>query len=226
MEEFQPVNLFLKGGIFMWPILLCSVIGLAVILDRAIFFLTLRGSGVMSDVWLLLEERRVQEAMEMLAKQRHPVAAVTRTYLQNFGRTSSLRVELVKAEGALQLARVEKHLRILATISHLSPLLGLLGTVTGLVITFAQMQALGATARPSDLAGGIWEALLTTVFGLIVAIPCMAAFHGFEGLADTIARRMQASVVVLDDILDAVSDFSLSEKTQEHLEGESLDVIG
>lgn len=204
MNDFHPVSLFLKGGFFMWPLLLCSVLGLAVILERSVFFLRL----LISDKVLerlkstLPQADGVRATLNSLQFNSHPVASVVRTYLENLGRPTALRVELVKAEGGKQLERVENRLRILATISHLSPLLGLLGTVTGLVIAFAQMQSLGAAAKPSDLAGGIWEALLTTVFGLIVAIPCMAAYHGFEGLADRIARKMQRSVVVLDDVLD------------------------
>lgn len=189
----------------MWPLLLCSIIGVAVILDRAVFFLTVgrcrelpeflrRSLGGGADPDLVARALR---------ERRHPVAAVAATYLENLHRPEKLRAELVRAEGGRQLERVEARLRILATISHLAPLLGLLGTVTGLVIAFAQLQALGAAAQPSDLAGGIWEALLTTVFGLLVAIPCMAAFHGYEGLADRIARRMAACVVVLDDALEA-----------------------
>lgn len=204
-SSFHPVSLFIKGGFFMWPLLLCSIIGLAVILDRAVFFIFLgRGSDLPRFLRRSLEGGASPGLLAAsLRNRRHPIAAVAATYLENLSRPDSLRAELVRAEGGRQLERVEARLRILATISHLSPLLGLLGTVTGLVIAFAQMQVLGAAAQPADLAGGIWEALLTTVFGLIVAIPCMAAYHGYEGLADRIARNMAASVVLLDDICEA-----------------------
>jgi biopolymer transport protein ExbB len=203
MTEFDILELFRKGGFFMWPLLLCSVLGVAVILERGLVFLGLLRGGVregeLRRVW---QERGVDGLRERLAASNHPVAAVGRVYLENLPREAGLRGELIKMEGSRQLERVEQRLRVLATISHLAPLLGLLGTVTGLVIAFAQMQTLGGAARPADLAGGIWEALLTTVFGLIVAIPCMAAFHGFEGIADRVARRMQSVVVCLDDLLD------------------------
>ncbi len=204
MNDFHPVVLFVKGGFFMWPLLLCSVLGLAVILERTLFFVCLlKDANLLKRLKHTLEQPEgLVAARQLVASKTHPIAAVARTYLQNLQRPSALRIELVKSEGSKQLERVENRLRILATISHLTPLLGLLGTVTGLVLAFAQMQTLGTAAKPSDLAGGIWEALLTTVFGLIVAIPCMAAFHGFEGIADRIARRMQTCVVVLDDALD------------------------
>lgn len=203
MHQFDLVTYFWKGGFFMWPLLLCSILGVAVILERSLVFtlLWLRNPQA-HQAGALLRQSGVPAALAALKGQTHPLAAVMRTYLDNLGRPAELRLELVKAEGSLQLERVEKRLRVLATISHLAPLIGLLGTVTGLVIAFASMQELGAAARPADLAGGIWEALLTTVFGLIVAIPCMAAFHGFEGLADQLARDLQRCVVELDGILD------------------------
>jgi biopolymer transport protein ExbB len=206
--DFHPIHLFLKGGVFMWPLLFCSILGLAVILDRALVFLFLgRSTPVLQSLResLVCKGRLLHggDLPTAILRSRHPVAAIARVYLRNLQRPAALRLELVKAEGSAQLERVEKRLRILATISHLSPLLGLLGTVTGLVIAFASMQSLGAAAKPSDLAGGIWEALLTTVFGLIVAIPCMAAYHGFEGAADKLSREMQSAVVLMDDLLEA-----------------------
>jgi biopolymer transport protein ExbB len=126
---------------------------------------------------------------------------VAASYLENLARPAALRTEIVRREGSLQLERVEKRLRVLAAISHLAPLLGLLGTVLGMVLAFAKIEGLQGAMKPADLAGGIWQALLTTVFGLVVAIPCMAAYHGFEGLADKIARRMQFVVTLLDEAL-------------------------
>jgi biopolymer transport protein ExbB len=110
-------------------------------------------------------------------------------------------VDNVKRAGALVLEGVEKRLRVLAAISHLAPLVGLLGTVTGMVMAFARIETLEGAPRPADLAGGIWEALLTTVFGLAVAIPCMAAYHAYDSVADKIARRMELAITALDDVL-------------------------
>jgi biopolymer transport protein ExbB len=203
MAEFDILQLFRKGGIFMWPLLFCSVLGAAVMIERGLIFLgLLRGSVGVAELRRISRERGVEGLRARVREGGHPTVAVARVYLENLGRGAGLRGELIKMEGSRQLERVEQRLRVLASISHIAPLLGLLGTVTGLVIAFAQMQTLGGAARPADLAGGIWEALLTTVFGLIVAIPCMAAFHGFEGIVDRLARRMQAIVVCLDDVLE------------------------
>lgn len=200
------LELFEKGGVFMWPLLACSVLGAAVLLDRAVFFLSLWPSrNIGNEVREMLANNASAAAViGRCAKARHPSGAVLRVFLENLNRPQSLQLELVKSEGARQLERVERRLRVLAAISHLAPLLGLLGTVTGLVVAFSQLQELGGAARPADLAGGIWEALLTTVFGLIVAIPCMAAYHAFEGIADQISREMQRAIVLAGDALNRV----------------------
>jgi biopolymer transport protein ExbB len=125
------------------------------------------------------------------------------TYLEQLDRPAKIREDNVRRVGSLVLESVEKNLRILAALAHLSPLVGLLGTVIGMVVAFAQIQSIQGAVKPSDLAGGIWEALLTTVFGLVVAIPCMALYHAFEGHADKIARRMEMAVTSLDDLLSA-----------------------
>ena len=192
-----------KGGALMWVLLAFSIVGVAVILDRLAVYASY---GLDPDRWLKkiladLEAGRVDVALASARKSRHPVARVVEVYLENLTRPARVRVDNVKREGALVLEKVEKRLRILAAISHLAPLVGLLGTVTGMVLAFARIESLDGAPKPSDLAGGIWEALLTTVFGLVVAIPCMAAYHAFESHADKIARRMELAVTALDDAL-------------------------
>lgn len=195
---------FFLGGILMWVLLGCSIVGVAVILERGVIYLRY---GLNSDRWLggVLRDLRGGDVAGVLGRAgqcRHPVARVVEVYLGGLERSAGIRRENVKRAGSLELERVEKRLRVLAAIAHIAPLVGLLGTVAGMVVAFAEIQALQGTVRPSDLAGGIWEALLTTVFGLAIAIPCMAAFHAYESHADKIARRMEWAVSALDDVLD------------------------
>jgi len=192
-----------KGGPLMWVLLAFSIVGAAVILERAAVYL---GYGFSNDRWFasllsLVEQGKTAEALAEARRERHPVARVVEAYLENLARPAKVRIDNVKRAGALALEGVEKRLRVLAAISHLAPLVGLLGTVTGMVVAFASIETLAGAPKPSDLAGGIWEALLTTVFGLVVAIPCMAAFHAYESHADKIARRMELAVTSLDDAL-------------------------
>lgn len=221
MENLSIYDVFLRGGFVMWPLLFCSILGAAVILERGLFFARMGMDTKRFEDGVAAKLRRgdMAGALAMSVASPHPVARVAAVYLRNLLRPAELRTELVRREGSLQLERVEKRLRVLAAISHLAPLLGLLGTVIGMVVAFATIEGLKQAASPADLAGGIWEALLTTVFGLAVAIPCMAAYHGFEGLADKIARRMQFVVTALDEASGttggAVADESEREKTDE-----------
>jgi len=197
------LSYLIRGGELMWVLLAFSVVGIAVILERALVYLSY---GFGPDRWLdrvlgELSEGRSAEALQMARASRHPVARVVQVYLENLERPAKVRVDNVKREGSLVLESVEKRLRVLASIAHLSPLVGLLGTVVGMVVAFASIENLAGAPKPSDLAGGIWEALLTTVFGLLVAIPCMAAYHAYESHADKIARRMELAVTALDDAL-------------------------
>lgn len=196
----------------MWVLLGLSVVALAVIIERSVVYLWF---GLRPGEWLeaqqrLLRENQVARVVENARQSRHPVARVVEAYLVNLPRPHKLRMDAVKQAGSYALERVEARLRILAAIAHLSPLIGLLGTVVGMVVAFARIQALQGTVKPADLAGGIWEALLTTVFGLVVAIPCMAAFHAFESHSDRISRRMQLAVTAIEDALN-VTESSASE---------------
>ena len=218
MDEMPFHDVFLRGGIVMWPLLFCSVLGFAVVLDRLIFFLRLRSTNLRGFEDQLTDDLRrgeTESALRLARSSDHPVARVAASYLENLGRPAALRSEIVRREGSLQLERVEKRLRVLAAISHLAPLLGLLGTVLGMVLAFAKIEGLQGAMKPADLAGGIWQALLTTVFGLVVAIPCMAAYHGFEGLADKIARRMQFIVTLLNEALGQSGGAFYSEPLEE-----------
>ncbi len=184
----------------MWPLLACSIAGIAIIAERALYFLRLRldYKHFSQDLKGLLLKRKIKEALVLCRKHPNPVPRIAGEYLRNLNH-DNLRSEILKREGSFALEKVETRLRALAAITHIAPLLGLLGTVTGLVAAFHQIELLGGQVQPGDLASGIWEALITTVFGLVIAIPCMAAYHGFESAADRIARRMQFIISELDE---------------------------
>ncbi|MBI3306299.1 MAG: MotA/TolQ/ExbB proton channel family protein [Candidatus Omnitrophica bacterium] len=194
------IGLFQKGGFAMWPLFACSVMGLAIIAERALYFLRLRldYKQFSEELKGLLLKRKIKEALILCRKHPNPVPRIAQLYLKNL-KHDHLRSEILKREGSFALEKVETRLRALAAITHIAPLLGLLGTVTGLVAAFHQIEILGGQVQPGNLAAGIWEALITTVFGLVIAIPCMAAYHGFESAADRIARRMQFIISELDE---------------------------
>jgi biopolymer transport protein ExbB len=208
-------ELFEKTGFTRWPLLLCSVIGLAIIMERVYSFTRLRcdEEGCRRELFRLLRNppQGVAEAIRFCQSRPNPIMQIAAVYLSNRG--NSRRESILSREGSLAMERVENRIRGLATITHVAPLLGLLGTVTGLVAAFHEIEVSSGQIHAQNLAGGIWEALLSTVFGLIVAIPCMVAYHGFESYADRIARRMQFVVSELDEFFGhcTAHDFKATE---------------
>ncbi len=194
-------ELFNRGSFVMWPLLACSIVGLAVLVERAVFFsrMRFRYDRFLAQLKLKCMESDVQTIAQWCQKQRHPVPQVVIQYLKYLDKGAQ-REEALQRVCAYAMEKVEARLRVLASITHMAPLLGLLGTVTGLVTAFHQIESLGGQVQPADLASGIWAALLTTVFGLLVALPCMAAYHAFESQADKISRQMQLIVLELNEV--------------------------
>jgi len=203
MWDHTLVELFEKGGLCMWPLLACSVLGLAVILERLLLFLWVRRdfARFVSLMEKPLRLGRVDEALRLLGRERTPLAAVLRGYLEHRHDPGPIREQVVNRISSQQTARLERHMNWLAVIASISTLLGLLGTVTGLVTAFHEIERHAGQVQPGDLAAGIWEALITTVFGLVIAIPCLAAYHLLDHWAGAVSLQMQWLVAHLDEWL-------------------------
>lgn len=198
----MPVTeLFTKGGWVMYPILAASVLALAVIAERAVHFLRIRNDddALYDRVRALAAKGNLKESLAACEAARGPVAASLAVCLRNLHKGAQRAETLIEHEGSDLLADLEKHLRILSVVAQTAPLLGLLGTVTGMIQAFMSVEATGGRASVTALAGGIWEALLTTAFGLCVAIPAMLAYHCFEGRVDDYERKIHRCV---HEILD------------------------
>jgi len=208
-------SLFTKTGFTAWPLLICSIIGTAIIAERCYYFfrLKLNYEKFTAKLFELLRQRKIKEAFIFCRKHPNPVVRIAFLYLKNLD--NPLRNSILSREGSIAMEKVEGRLRGLASITHIAPLLGLLGTVTGLVTAFHKIEILGGQVQAEHLSGGIWEALLSTVFGLVVAIPCMAAYHGFETQADRLARRMQTIVSELDEFFNKDTTRTVYQKTFE-----------
>ena len=202
-----------KGGALMWPILLCSIVAVAIVVERLIqlYKLQIDTKTFMEQISKSLKRNRVMEALELCERTQGPIAVILRAGILKHDRTRNEIREAIEDASVHEVPRLEKNLPVLATVAHISPLLGLLGTVTGMVQAFQVIQS-KATAvnpvNPGDLAGGIWEALLTTVFGLAVAIPTYVAYNYFVSRVDGFVLDMERSATDLLNIL--------GEKREEH----------
>ncbi|UCG35503.1 MAG: MotA/TolQ/ExbB proton channel family protein [Candidatus Omnitrophota bacterium] len=177
-------QLFAKGGWLMLPILMCSVFALAIIIERMIFYGGRRFNtvAIVPKVLEWIRKNHVTEAIDFCEKKAYHVTNILKAGLLHYNESKEIVKESMEDASLYEVPKLEKNLNFLSTLAHISPLLGLLGTVVGLVKCFyiieQKAQAVGMV-NPSDLAGGIWEALLTTVAGLCVAIPSYIAYNYF-----------------------------------------------
>ena len=215
-------TLFQQGGPVMYILLALSVLACTIILVKLVQFyrLRLRQAAFVDDVLVTITQRRFDEAFAQLSRQPGPVARVVESALQ-CGLDSRMSAAATEAEvsrvGSAEIRNLESWLRGLSTVAHLSPLLGLFGTVLGIIDAFIGLEASGSRVDPALLSGGIWEALLTTAFGLAVAIPAMAAFYYLEGEVDR-ARGLMKDACVRVLVQFGKSPLQADEGTKERLE--------
>lgn len=189
------VELLDKGGIAIWAIAALSVLTVAIILWKiwrfAAYGIWRRGKA--AEAVALWQDHRDHEALALARSGKGLRARVAATAMQcqaEAWREQDAREETIRvAKGVLAEAR--SGLRVLELIATIAPLLGLFGTVLGMIAAFQTLQATGAQADPSALAGGIWEALLTTAAGMAVAIPASAALTWFESVTDRLRLDME-----------------------------------
>lgn len=191
------MEFFEKGGILMGPILLCSVLGLAIFAERVIRFAMTRtrGTGLAERVASLLLESEEAEARKVAEESRSPMGRVLMQAMEVKGRERAVLETVIVNAIEEEVRGLSSYIQGLATIGNIAPLLGLLGTVLGLIKAFMVIQQLGGKVNAAVLAGGIWEAMLTTAFGLAVALPTMVAHSYLVSRIEQYEARLQAGAV-------------------------------
>lgn len=196
------IDLFVKGGGFMWPILVCLIIGLAVCLER--FFSLTRASistrKFLEKVKNALKSGGVNAALDVCSRTRGPVAAIFHAGLMRSGQGIEAAEKAVTTAGSIEMAFLERGLIWLQTVVSLAPMLGFTGTVQGMIMAFDAIAAVNDIS-PTIVAEGISVALLTTLFGLIVAMIIQAAHSFFVAKIDSLIIQMEESSVELIDSL-------------------------
>ncbi|MGA2776550.1 MAG: MotA/TolQ/ExbB proton channel family protein [Steroidobacteraceae bacterium] len=191
------------GGGFMWPIILCSVLAVAIVFER---LWALQSNRVIprdlgQKVWNWIEADQINDKLITALQQNSPLGELLAIGIANRDKPRALMVERLQDGGRHVVHDLERFLNTLGTIAAISPLLGLLGTVAGIIHAFNAITANGI-GDPRILSGGIGEALITTAAGLSVAIPSLIAYRYLRGKVEQLVVRMEKEAMRLVDALD------------------------
>lgn len=192
-----------SGGWMMLPIILCSIGAMAIIVER---FWSLQKKKILPpdlvpQVWRLSHEHKLDNAALQSLKTSSPLGSILASGLANSHHGRDVMKECIEESGRQVVHELERFLNTLGTIAAVSPLMGLLGTVFGMIEIFSSLMTQGS-GDPSVLAGGISVALITTAAGLTVGIPSLVFHRYFERLVDEYVVYMEAEALKLIDILD------------------------
>jgi biopolymer transport protein ExbB len=197
------LGMMFKGGVMMIPIFLCSLIALAVVIERWLFLRKVRinARSFMLQVKSLILRNMVPDAVLLCKRTTAPIAKITKAGVERIRRPREEIKEAIETAARVEIFQLERNLGILATISAVAPLLGFLGTVTGMIRAFIQVQHLGGNVDASVLAGGIWEALVTTAAGLFVGIPALICYNWLQSKVEYFVFEMEENSTTLLDML-------------------------
>lgn len=196
------IELIIKGGPVMVPILLCSVISVAIIVERS---LSLRRHrilryDILQRIEELLRDRKIPEASTLCKRYPSSMTRILLAAILNHDKSRAEIKEIIEDAGRHELPVLERYLTILGTIASIAVLLGLLGTVVGMIRTFNAIAAVGY-GQPEALANGIAEALIVTAAGLCIAIPTLVVYNFFTSKVDSLVIEMEKNSLRMLSIL-------------------------
>ena len=199
-------EIIIAGGPVMWPIMLCSVAAAAIILER---IWTLQRKRIIPQelterVWKLVETRTLNDRHVEALGRNSPLGRVLAAGLANHDKGRDIMKEAIEDTGRHVVHELERFLNALGTIAAISPLLGLLGTVIGMIEAFDAITSQGV-GDPRMLSGGIGEALITTAAGLIVAIPALLGYRYLRGVVDFLVIEMEKEAMKLVQAFDTLT---------------------
>jgi len=196
------VTLINKGGPVMWVLLGYSVVAVAIVLERLVYFSMLPRISAANP----LDGRN--------GKRVAPETAIAEAVKQASGEGIKDLTRVASRIGTGQLTRMETGLRTLAWLGNTAPLLGLFGTITGMIKAFQVIEQAGGKVDATILAGGIWEAMVTTGAGLAVAIPVLLLLHFLEGLVDRRAKSMQQVASLVIEQLPHIAETAVNDQVK------------
>ncbi len=196
------IDFLTRGGPIMIPLLICSVLALAIILERAFSLRATRiiRGDTLQRVKSLLADNQIGDAMTLCRRQPSVMGRILLAAIVNHDRDREELKTIVEDAGRQEVPTLDRYLGMLGTIAAITPLLGLTGTVFGMIRTFGVISEKGI-AHPSQLAGGISEALVTTATGLVIAIPTLIFYNYYTAKADRLILEIEKQSYRLVDAL-------------------------
>ena len=203
LRGMNVIDYIQKGGLLMWPILACSIISIGVFAER-LFYLhraTIHVGEFLKGLSNLIQRRNFAEALHESAGTPGPVARVIHAALLRHDAPRSELREIVQEAGQLEVPKLERFLGALATLAFLTPMLGLLGTVAGMIDAFGTIASNGGYATVTELSSGVYKSLLTTAAGLVVATPTFVAYSYLSSRVNTMLHDMERAGIEIVHML-------------------------
>lgn len=204
-SSFSQLDIIFQAGWIMVPILLLSLLTIYLLVER---LMTIRKSAtdkqeIMHRIREYVASGNITGAQAFCKVQDKPLTRILKHGLERLGRPISEIQDAVNAAGKHEAFELEKRMDVLASIAGIAPMLGFLGTVTGMIDAFREIQSLQGNVNPSVLAGGIWEALISTAAGLVVGILAYFFYNYLLGLIKRLVNDMEQSTTEFIDLLQA-----------------------
>lgn len=203
-QSVSLLELILKGGWMMIPIAILGFIGVYVFIER---YLNLTKAAKVDNNFMerirdLVQNGNIEGAMRLAKTSESPVARMVEKGISRIGKSFDDIRGAIENEGNLQVFKLEKNMNLMATVAGGAPMLGFLGTVTGMINAFYKLSIAGSAVGPGLVAGGIYEALVTTAGGLFVGVPAYLAFNHLTNMIDKIIFKMEVTTVEFIDLLE------------------------
>ena len=201
------LDYYIRGGVTMHPMLICSIVGLIVIIERSIVLHRLKANTaqVFGAVRGALVKRDLKGAIDVCDASPSPISDTLRAGLLRFGKPVPDVEKAMESVALHEISKLERGLWVLATVANIAPLFGFLGTVTGMIKSFGVLAEVGL-GNPKAVASGISEALITTAYGLFIALPVQAAFNYFTSRISNFALDMETSSAMLIETFNEIEE--------------------
>lgn len=190
------LSFIVKGGPVLWVIMGLSLVAAVIVIERLLYFRKIKvdETKLFARVRASLEKGHFDEALSICDNNLSPLSSLIKTGIEHRGEEPAALKEVMKDAAAQEIPELEKRISALGTIAHIAPLLGLLGTVTGTMKAFGVLGRFGSVADPSILALGVSEALITTVGGIVVAVPTVIFYNFLVSRVNLILIKLENQV--------------------------------